>query len=104
MTLAITHQKVSAKTDTGDGTLIQPSDWNEDHTIVGAGNSAELDVGSTAGTVAAGDHTHVELEYIELPDVAVVPNLIANGGVLYVENGILKFLAETGVVTVLANP
>lgn len=29
----ITHAKVSAKVDGADNTLIQPSDWNDEHTI-----------------------------------------------------------------------
>jgi hypothetical protein len=29
--MPITHAKVSAKTDGGDATLVQPSDWNDDH-------------------------------------------------------------------------
>jgi len=33
MAIAITHPFVSAKTDGADGTLVQPSDWNEGHTI-----------------------------------------------------------------------
>lgn len=31
--MAITHTKVSGKTDGGDTTLVQPSDWNADHSI-----------------------------------------------------------------------
>jgi hypothetical protein len=33
--MGIKHGKVSAKSDGGDATLIQPSDWNEDHAIDG---------------------------------------------------------------------
>jgi len=32
--------------------------WNEGHAVTGLGDAAELDVGTSAGTVAAGDHTH----------------------------------------------
>ena len=31
--MPITHTKVSGKTDGGDATLVQPSDWNANHTI-----------------------------------------------------------------------
>jgi hypothetical protein len=32
----IAHAKTSAKSDGGDSTLVQPSDWNADHAITGA--------------------------------------------------------------------
>jgi hypothetical protein len=56
-----THAKVSAKADTADATLVQPSDWNEDH-VFGAGTKGDLlyrDTGATNGaswltSVAAG--------------------------------------------------
>ena len=35
MSLGITHKKVSAKSDSSDSTIVQPSDWNDDHKITG---------------------------------------------------------------------
>jgi len=101
MPVYVTHPKVSGLSDTGDSSLIQPSDWNAEHEVVGLGEAAELDVGTVPGTVAPGNHTHTELEYLHLPNVTEVPNLEANGGVLYMEAGSLKLLGPTGVVTVL---
>jgi hypothetical protein len=101
MAITITHTKVSLLADTLDTTLIQPSDWNEEHAFSGLGNSAELDVGTTAGTVAAGDHTHIELEELFMPSTSEAPLTNALGGTLYVEAGALKFLGPTGVVTTL---
>ena len=42
----------------GGGAKISTDQWNADHTVDGLGGAAELDVGTTAGTVAAGDHGH----------------------------------------------
>jgi hypothetical protein len=33
MTLSLTHTKVSGKSDGGDATLVQPSDWNDEHDL-----------------------------------------------------------------------
>lgn len=52
MAVVITHQFESAKGDGPDPTLIQPSNWNEEHVVEG------LDFGTTAGTFAEGNHTH----------------------------------------------
>lgn len=35
MSLTITHPFVSLIADAGDATLVQPSDWNDDHSVVG---------------------------------------------------------------------
>jgi len=35
MTVTITHSKVSGISDSGDTSLVQPSDWNADHVIIG---------------------------------------------------------------------
>jgi hypothetical protein len=55
MAVEVNHAFVSAKGDGPDATRVQPSNWNEDHVITGLGDAAEKDVGTTAGTVAAGD-------------------------------------------------
>lgn len=49
MTVTVKHNKVSAIADSGDTSLVQPSDWNADHTIVGLGTSASLDAGVPNG-------------------------------------------------------
>lgn len=36
MTIQVTHKHVSPKSDGSDTTLIQPSDWNDTHTLVGS--------------------------------------------------------------------
>ena len=42
----------------GGGAKISSDEWNADHTVDGLGDAAALDVGTTAGTVAAGNHGH----------------------------------------------
>lgn len=41
MAVTITHAFVSAIPDSGDATIVQPSNWNDDHTIAGLGTAAE---------------------------------------------------------------
>ena len=49
MTVTVTHNKVSGVADSGDTTLVQPSDWNANHTISGLGTAASLDAGVPNG-------------------------------------------------------
>jgi hypothetical protein len=50
MPLTITHSKVSAKSDTADSSIIQPTDWNSNHSITGSAITAATAV--TASNVA----------------------------------------------------
>lgn len=101
MSIVVTHSKVSGAGDSGDSALVQPSDWNANHVLVGLGNSAGLDVGIEAGTVAAGDHTHTSMEYLRLANVVTAPTTVVNTGALYMQDNALKFIGPTGVVTIL---
>ena len=49
MTVTIKHNKVSTVPDTADTSLVRPSDWNADHTVVGLGTAAELNAGQPNG-------------------------------------------------------
>lgn len=69
MTVSLKHTFQSAKADSGDATLIQPSNWNDEHTLTqatgrllgrstaGAGATEEITVGSglslSGGTLSA---------------------------------------------------
>lgn len=55
MALRVVHTKTVTIPDGNDTNLVRPSDWNADHTIEGAGGAAVLEVGTTVGTVAAGN-------------------------------------------------
>jgi hypothetical protein len=67
--MGITHAFTSAKSDTGDATLLQPSNWNADHTVSGIGmvlleqhtasNSATLDF--TSAFTSTYDEYMIEL-------------------------------------------
>jgi hypothetical protein len=55
MAITVKHNKVSLIPDAGDDTLIEPSDWNADHTLTGLGTMAEQDasaVAITGGTIS----------------------------------------------------
>lgn len=56
MTITVKHTKVSAVADTADTSLVRPSDWNADHTLIGLGTAAELNAGvaNGAATLDAG--------------------------------------------------
>ena len=55
MTIEIKHKFVSAIPDSGDTTIVQPSNWNDDHDLTGIGTMAEQDannVAITGGTIS----------------------------------------------------
>ena len=49
MAITVTHSKVSAVPDGDDTSVVRPSDWNDDHVLVGLGTAAELDAGVPNG-------------------------------------------------------
>lgn len=53
MPITVKHTKVSAIPDAGDANLVQPSDWNADHTLVGLGTMAEQNANNVAITGGA---------------------------------------------------
>jgi len=55
MAITVKHSKVSTIPDDADTSLVRPSDWNADHTLVGLGTIAEQNANSvaiTGGTVS----------------------------------------------------
>jgi hypothetical protein len=55
MAITVKHLKVSTVPDAGDDTLVEPSDWNADHTLTGIGTMAEQNanaVAITGGTIS----------------------------------------------------
>ncbi|HEY6568556.1 MAG TPA: hypothetical protein VI341_13655 [Actinomycetota bacterium] len=54
--MAITHAKVSAKSDGGDSSLVLPSDWNDDHVadLLAIANIAQTTLGSSNTEVDLG--------------------------------------------------
>jgi hypothetical protein len=54
MAITVKHSKVSTIPDDADTSLVRPSDWNADHTLVGLGTMAEQNannVNITGGTI-----------------------------------------------------
>jgi len=49
MSVTVKHPFVSAVPDSVDATLVRPSNWNADHTILGLGTAAELNAGVANG-------------------------------------------------------
>jgi hypothetical protein len=60
MAVSVTHSKTLVAPDSGVEDKIYGSDYvaEDSHTVTGLGDSAEKNVGTAAGTVAAGDHLH----------------------------------------------
>jgi len=55
MPITVKHTKVSTIADADDTSLVRPSDWNADHTLVGLGTMAEQNanaVAITGGTIS----------------------------------------------------
>jgi hypothetical protein len=65
MSVTVKHPFVSAVADSADTSLVRPSNWNADHTIIGLGTAAELNAGVANGvaTLDAGGKVPVS----ELP-------------------------------------
>jgi hypothetical protein len=74
MPITVKHSKTSAIPDAGDTNLVQPSDWNADHTLTGLGTMAEQNanaVAITGGTISG----------VTIPASNVTGTLgVANGG------------------------
>jgi hypothetical protein len=49
MTVTVKHPFVSTIPDDADTSIVRPSNWNADHTIVGLGTAAELNAGTANG-------------------------------------------------------
>jgi len=49
MTVTVKHPFVSTVPDAADTSIVRPSNWNADHTIVGLGTAAELNAGVANG-------------------------------------------------------
>lgn len=52
MSVTVKHPFVSTVPDSGDTSLVRPSNWNADHTIIGLGTAAEKDVGVANGVAS----------------------------------------------------
>jgi hypothetical protein len=72
MAITVKHNKVSLIPDAGDDTLIEPSDWNADHTLTGLGTMAEQNANSVA--ITGGTISGVTLPASNITGTLGVPN------------------------------
>lgn len=66
MAVAVSHA-TTATLPNDPSKEISSDAWNEEHSVDGLGDAAEKNVGTAAGTVAAGDHTHDDLAPLASP-------------------------------------
>lgn len=59
MAITVKHSKVSAIPDGADASVVRPSDWNADHSLVGAGTMAEQDANAVAITGGSINNTPI---------------------------------------------
>ena len=64
MTVTVKHPFVSAVADSTDTSLVRPSNWNADHTVVGLGTAAELNAGVANGVATLDSGGQVPLSQI----------------------------------------
>ncbi len=74
MAITITHPFVSAKPDGGDASLVQPSNWNDNHSVTGTIDVAN---GGTGANTAADARTNLGLGTIATQDAN---NVALSGG------------------------
>jgi hypothetical protein len=96
MAIKVTHSKVSTIPDGDDSSLIRPSDWNSDHTLVGLGTMAEQNANSvaiTGGTISGVAVTG----YVPTTETITAGTGLTGGGDLSANRTIA--LANTAVTT-----
>ena len=72
MAIKVVHTKVSTIPDGDDSSLIRPSDWNADHTLVGLGTMAEQNANNVA--ITGGTISGVTIPASNLTGVVDVPH------------------------------
>ena len=72
MAITVKHNKVSLIPDAGDDSLIEPSDWNADHTLTGLGTMAEQNANAVA--ITGGTISGVTLPASNITGTLGVPN------------------------------
>lgn len=73
MAITVKHSKVSTIPDDADTSLVRPSDWNADHTLVGLGTMAEQNANAVA--ITGGTATLTSLDIVTSgTDAEIAPN------------------------------
>lgn len=85
--MAITHTKVSAKSDDADATLVRPTDWNASHTIsdqfLGATGDKNLTPAATSG-----DGVDTTLAITSTPAAKSYVAVMVNGALQVLGDGV----------------
>jgi len=69
MTVTVKHPFVSTVPDSADTSLVRPSNWNADHTVLGLGTAAELNAGVALGVATLDASGKVPIS--EIPDAVI---------------------------------
>jgi len=72
MAITVTHSKVSTIPDGDDTSVVRPSDWNDDHVLVGLGTMAEQNANAVA--ITGGTISGVTLPASNITGTLGVPN------------------------------
>ena len=72
MPITVKHTKVSLIPDGDDTSVVRPSDWNDDHTLIGLGTMAEQDANAVA--ITGGTISGVTLPASNITGTLGVPN------------------------------
>ena len=72
MPITVKHTKVSLIPDGDDTSVVRPSDWNQDHTLIGLGTMAEQNANSV--TITGGTISGVTLPASNITGTLGVPN------------------------------
>jgi hypothetical protein len=72
MAITVKHSKVSTIPDDTDASLVRPSDWNADHTLVGLGTMAEQNANAVA--ITGGTISGVTIPASNITGTLTVPN------------------------------
>jgi hypothetical protein len=70
MPITVKHTKVSTIPDDADTSLVRPSDWNADHTLVGLGTMAEQNANAVAITGGTATLTSVSTPVVQATNSA----------------------------------
>lgn len=76
MAITVKHTKVSTIPDGDDSSLIRPSDWNADHTLVGLGTMAEQNANNVA--ITGGSITGVSIPAADVTGLGTMATQNAN--------------------------
>jgi len=96
MAITVTHKFVSAIPDSGDTTIVQPSNWNDTHELVGLGTMAEQNANNVA--ITGGTMSGVSVSgYVPTTTTITAGTGLTGGGDLSANRTIA--LANTAVTT-----